>query len=235
MFEPAPAWLTSRPGVFLVSWLLHVSSTLSFACSWDWLLDKFRPKGVNSLCSPIFPIPAKSASIPYLWTLDQSIDPSVKRPKLPPRVPPPGFISFSPFFFSFFFWGGVLRYSIRRIFLLSRFTFPESYENLGACRRRRRPRRERNPTEIEKEREGKISSHNPQANFQSNRTTADCPSYIVRGRHSRKISNRTLFRSCSSLLPAANPIRILGYHTKGALSPPPPSTHHGARQPSANT
>ncbi|KAK1465870.1 hypothetical protein CMEL01_11862 [Colletotrichum melonis] len=102
MFEPAPAWLTSRPGVFLVSWLLHVSSTLSFACSWDWLLDKFRPKGVNSLslsCSPIFPIPAKSASIPYLWTLDQSIDPSVKRPKLPPRVPPPGFISFFPGFF----------------------------------------------------------------------------------------------------------------------------------------
>ncbi|KAK1531291.1 hypothetical protein CPAR01_10940 [Colletotrichum paranaense] len=49
MFEPAPAWLTSCPGVFLVSWLLHVSSTLSFACSWDWLLDKFRPKGVNSL------------------------------------------------------------------------------------------------------------------------------------------------------------------------------------------
>lgn len=76
----------------------------------------------------------------------------------------------------------------------------------------------------ERERGGKISSHNPQANFQSNRTTADCPSYIVRGRQSRKISNRTLFRSCSSLLLPAHP--ILGYHTKGALFFPPPLHPH---------
>lgn len=102
MFGPAPAWLTSRPGIFLVLSLHHVSSTLSFACSWDWSLDKFRPRGqtlsLTLSVDPIFPIPAKPASIPYLWTLDQSIDPSVKRQNCLHEFHTPVLFHFSRFF-----------------------------------------------------------------------------------------------------------------------------------------
>lgn len=174
------------------------------------MLDKFRPRG-ETLTLDAISISAKPASIPYLWTLDQSIDPSVKRQNCLHEFHTPVLFHFPRLL--------VLRYGVFS-FLLSRFTFPESYENLGACKRRQ----ERNPRESEREtkRWWKFSSPNPQANFQSNRTTTDCPSYIVRGRHSRNISNRTLFRSCSSLLPPALP--YLATIPKAHYSPPPSNT-----------